>query len=210
MSTGLSIGEGRESACVAGHTADPSGMPGAGHRSLMSNDKAAEAREGLIGNIAGKAKEVAGAVSGKDDLVEEGQLLQAEAANRRDAVADEAIAEAKREEAAHEVRETSKEAAEQQKAAKAAAERQEAAAERQRANEHADATRDAERQQAEGQKAAERQAEKLAESRLDDAEAIEADATSTEQAAAADKLRLEREAASADQQAAQLRGQTEN
>ena len=36
----------------------------------MSNDKASEAREGLLDNLAGRAKEVAGAVSGKDDLVE--------------------------------------------------------------------------------------------------------------------------------------------
>jgi uncharacterized protein YjbJ (UPF0337 family) len=43
----------------------------------MSNDKAAEAREGLFDGIAGKATEVAGAVTGKDDLVEEGQLQQA-------------------------------------------------------------------------------------------------------------------------------------
>ena len=45
----------------------------------MSNDKAAEAREGLLDNLAGKAKEVAGAVTGKDDLVQEGQLQQQEA-----------------------------------------------------------------------------------------------------------------------------------
>ena len=38
----------------------------------MSNDKAAsEAREGLLDSVAGKAKEVAGAVTGKDGLVEE-------------------------------------------------------------------------------------------------------------------------------------------
>ena len=49
----------------------------------MSNDKAAEAREGLFDSVAGKAKEVAGAVSGKDDLVEEGQLQQAEAQRRK-------------------------------------------------------------------------------------------------------------------------------
>ena len=68
----------------------------------MSNDKAAEAREGLLDNVKGKAKEVAGAVSGRDDLVEEGQLQQAEARNRKAALADEAVADAKREEAAQE------------------------------------------------------------------------------------------------------------
>ena len=58
------------------------------------NDKAAEAREGMFDSIAGKAKEVAGAVTGKDELVEEGQLQQAEASTRKEALADEAIADA--------------------------------------------------------------------------------------------------------------------
>ena len=70
----------------------------------MSNDKAAQAREGLVDSIAGKAKEVAGAVSGRGDLVEEGQLQQAEARNRKSALADEAIADAKRQEATQEMR----------------------------------------------------------------------------------------------------------
>ena len=43
-----------------------------GHWHVMGNDKAAQSREGLIDSVTGKAKEVAGAVSGKDDLVEEG------------------------------------------------------------------------------------------------------------------------------------------
>ena len=47
-----------------------------GARCGMSNEKAAQAREGLVDSLAGKAKEVAGAVSGKDHLVEEGQLQQ--------------------------------------------------------------------------------------------------------------------------------------
>ena len=75
------------------------------------NDKAAEAREGMFDSIAGKAKEVAGAVSGKDDLVEEGQLQQAEAQKRKEAIADEAVADAKREETVEELRETNREAA---------------------------------------------------------------------------------------------------
>ena len=48
----------------------------------MSNDRSAEAREGLLDSVAGKAKEVAGAVTGKDDLVQEGQLQQAGARRR--------------------------------------------------------------------------------------------------------------------------------
>ena len=44
-----------------------------------SNDKAGEARKGLLGSITGKAKEAAGAVTGNDSLTAEGQLQQAEA-----------------------------------------------------------------------------------------------------------------------------------
>src|SRR5512141_599865 len=96
---------------------DTDSRPGKRARNCMTNDKAGEAREGLLDSVAGKAKEVAGAVSGKDDLVEEGQLQQAEARKRRAAVADDAIADAKREEAAQEMRESSREAAEQKGAA---------------------------------------------------------------------------------------------
>jgi hypothetical protein len=53
-------------------------------------------------------------------------------------------------------------------------------------------------------------ADELAESRLREAEALATEATSIEQQAAADNLRLEREAAAADHQAAQLRDQTKN
>ena len=61
--------------------------PPKGRRS--ANDKAADTREGLFDSVKGRAKEVAGALSGKDDLVEEGQLQQAAARNRKAALADE-------------------------------------------------------------------------------------------------------------------------
>src|SRR3954453_717244 len=175
----------------------------------MSNDRAAEAREGLFDNVAGKAKEVAGAVSGRDDLVEEGQLQQAEARNRKDAVADEAVAAAKQQEAAQEIRETSREAAEQKTAAHAEAAQEESVVARQREAEHANAARDAERQEAAGREAAEQRADALAASRQREAQAIAADASSTEQQAATEQLRLEQEAVDAEQQAARLRAQTE-
>ena len=176
----------------------------------MSDDKAAQAREGLLDSVAGKAKEVAGAVSGKDELVEEGQLQQAEARKRKAAVADEAVADAKRDEAAQELRDANREANEGKSAAHARADREESAVEQQRETEHATAAADAEREAAQGREAAERQAEELAESRLGEAETLEADADTTQQQGEADKVRLEREAAVADQQAAQLRAETEN
>src|SRR3954465_4328169 len=108
--------------------ADPCQGCVTGHREQMSNDRAPEAREGLFDSVTGKAKEVAGAVSGKDDLVEEGQLQQAEARNRKTAVADEAVADAKRAEADQELTEAAREAAEKKQTARAQARREESLA----------------------------------------------------------------------------------
>ncbi len=72
---------------------------------------AAEAREGLLDGLKGKAKEVVGAVTGKDDLVEEGRLQQAEAQQRKAAATDEAVADARRDDAARHLSESSQEAA---------------------------------------------------------------------------------------------------
>ena len=192
---------------VTAHEGFRAGSGGQGW--FMSNDKAAQAREGLLDSVKGKAKEVAGAVTGKDHLVEEGQLQQAAARDRKAALADEAVADAKAEEATQAMREASLEAAEAKGAARAEAERERSRVQRQRDGEHADAAREAHQQESAGRDAAERRADELAESRLREAEAIAADADSTEQEAAAEKRRLERQAAAADQQAAQLRAQTQ-
>src|SRR3954453_17798628 len=119
-----------------------------GHRPHMSNDKASEAREGPLDNIAGKAKEVAGAVSGRDDLVEEGQLQQAEARHRKAAVADEAIANAKQAEATQEVNEASREALAEKAEARAVAEQEKSVVDQQNEREQALAAREAEVQEA--------------------------------------------------------------
>jgi uncharacterized protein YjbJ (UPF0337 family) len=60
----------------------------------MSINRAGEARKGLFNTMAGKAKEVAGALSGNDELATEGQLQQAGAQARKDANSREAIADA--------------------------------------------------------------------------------------------------------------------
>src|SRR5687768_15787570 len=60
---------------------------------------AEEARKGLLGSLAGKAKEVAGAVIGNDSLTAEGQLQQAEAHARKDAATKDAVAQAEAQEA---------------------------------------------------------------------------------------------------------------
>jgi len=113
--------------------------------------------------------------------VEEGQLQQAAASDRKAAIADEAVAEAKRDEATAELREASRAAAEDQGAARARAERAESAAKRQQDREHATADRQAHQQEVAGREAAERRADALAETRLDQAEEIAADADSSEQ-----------------------------
>src|SRR4029078_12445190 len=103
----------------------------------MSNDKASEAREGLLDSVTGKAKEVAGAVSGQDDLVQEGQLQQAEAHHRKAAGAEQTDADAKRAEANQELTEAAREAAEKKQTARAQAQHEESLAESQRETEPA-------------------------------------------------------------------------
>jgi len=175
-----------------------------------TSDNAAEAREGLVGSIVGRAKEVVGAVTGKDDLVEEGQLQQAEARKRKAALADDAVAEAKLTNAAQDMGETIRGTVEERHAGRAQAEREKLLVEQQRASEHAAATKDAGRLEASGRQAAERDAEQLAESRLREADALAGEASAVEQQSDADKVRLEREAAAAEQRAARLRAQTTN
>jgi uncharacterized protein YjbJ (UPF0337 family) len=62
-------------------------------------DKASEARKGLIDSVKGKAKEVAGAVTGNDSLTAEGQLEQEQARERKEANKVEAIADAEAQQA---------------------------------------------------------------------------------------------------------------
>lgn len=176
----------------------------------MTNDKAAEAREGLLDSVTGKAKEVAGAVTGNEELVEEGQLQQAEARRRKEAAAYEAIADAERTQAAEELRESSREADAQKDAARDAAAWEKADVKQQRDSEYLAAARDGERQQVQGDKAAQARADEVAEAGLREAAAIADEADAIEQEAEAEKSRLEREAAAAEQDAAQLRDQAQS
>src|SRR5664279_1473528 len=70
---------------------------------MTDHFEAAEARDGLLSSVTGKAKEVAGAVLGNNSLTREGQLQQAEAAERKKANAEHAVAEAKATEAARQL-----------------------------------------------------------------------------------------------------------
>ena len=181
-----------------------------GYMPPMSRDTSDEAREGLVDNIAGKAKEVVGAVSGNDNLVEEGQLQQAEARSRKDAVARDAIADAERAEAGEELRESSREARSQHHAANDAAERDKAQVGQQRADAYAAADRDAELRELHGAADAQAHADQVAEAGVQEAATIAEEAEATERHAQAEKSRLEREAANAEDQAARLRDQAQN
>jgi uncharacterized protein YjbJ (UPF0337 family) len=55
-----------------------------------------EAIEGIVEGVKGKAKEVAGAVTGRDDLLREGQAQQDKGEAQRDAARKEAEAESAR------------------------------------------------------------------------------------------------------------------
>jgi uncharacterized protein YjbJ (UPF0337 family) len=55
--------------------------------------------EGIVEDVKGKAKEVAGRVTGRDELEDEGQAQQDKARAKRDVAEHEAKAEAKRAEA---------------------------------------------------------------------------------------------------------------
>jgi uncharacterized protein YjbJ (UPF0337 family) len=97
----------------------------------MTDSTADQARHGLAATIAGKAKEVVGAVTGNDSLAAEGQLQQAEAEAAREASTKQAVAEAETKEAAERLAAEQRVAqAEKQAAASVAGAREEAAVER--------------------------------------------------------------------------------
>ncbi len=61
---------------------------------MTRDGKSAEAARAMVDSVKGKAKEVAGAVTGNDSLTAEGQLDQVDAKERRDAARAEAEADA--------------------------------------------------------------------------------------------------------------------
>lgn len=61
---------------------------------MTERGKAGEARKGLIDSVKGRAKEIVGALTGKDSLTAEGQLEQTQAKERKEANSVDAIADA--------------------------------------------------------------------------------------------------------------------
>lgn len=72
---------------------------------MSADDAAGQARKGLLDTAKGKAKEVFGALSGNDSLTSEGQLLQQQAQDRKEAAGTEAVAHAQAAEAAEQLAE---------------------------------------------------------------------------------------------------------
>jgi uncharacterized protein YjbJ (UPF0337 family) len=99
----------------------------------MSEDKAGQARKGLVDSVKGKAKEVVGAVTGNDSLTAEGQLEQTQAQERREANTVEAVANAEAEKARAQTTEAHVEGAQQRAAVNARAATAESAVEAQKA-----------------------------------------------------------------------------
>ncbi|UXA04777.1 CsbD family protein [Mycobacterium sp. SMC-2] len=88
---------------------------------MSEQNKADEARRGLIDSVKGKAKEVFGAVTGNESLTAEGQLEQTQAHERKEANATEAVAEAQAKQAQDAAAEAKAEGAQQRVAANAQA-----------------------------------------------------------------------------------------
>jgi uncharacterized protein YjbJ (UPF0337 family) len=80
---------------------------------MTAHHKADQARKGLIDSVKGKAKEIAGAVTGNDSLTAEGQLEQTQAQQRKEANSVEAVADAEAAQARAEETEAKLEAAEE-------------------------------------------------------------------------------------------------
>lgn len=80
---------------------------------VTDQDKADQARKGLIDSVKGKAKEIAGAMTGNDSLSAEGQLEQTQAQQRKEANSVEAVADAEAEQARAEATEARLEGAEE-------------------------------------------------------------------------------------------------
>lgn len=177
--------------------------------SSSDNDsgKAAEARKGLFDAVAGNAKEVVGALTGKDDLAQEGQLQQAEAQARRDANSREAIADASTQGTVEQLREQKQDVTEDKRAAYAEAGAKEDAVVGSAEVEKTNAEAQARVQEQADRTRAEQQAAAVARDGAADAIRLQTEAASTERQAEQEQARLERDASEAELQAARLRAE---
>lgn len=112
---------------------------------MTNEDKASEARKGLLDSVKGKVKEAAGALTKNESLIAEGQLQQSEAAARREANSQRAIADAESKDAARALQQERAAADAQRRQANDEIAAREQVAEAQRRGAHATAEQDAAR-----------------------------------------------------------------
>ena len=155
--------------------------------------------------MAGKAKEVVGALSGNDELATEGQLQQAGAQARKDPNSREAVANASAGQTIDELRERTDDLTEVKLQAHAAAGQREQAIVDAGAAAKADAETQAQRQEQAGRRRAEDAADALIRASTADAARFDAEALSVERSAAQRHHDHEARTADAEQRAAQLR-----
>jgi uncharacterized protein YjbJ (UPF0337 family) len=176
---------------------------------MSDETKATEARQGLKDAITGKAKELAGAVTGSDSLTAEGQLQQTEATARREATARDSLADAQTHEADEEFATERNEAESERDEARQQASQLASKVQQERAEEKSQAEKNADRMQVAGEAVAE------AETRSEIHETTAAtrseltDAAREEAAAKQEHDRALAAAAAEDQAAAEVRAQAE-
>lgn len=127
---------------------------------MSKHSKADEARKGLVDSVKGKAKEIAGAVTGNDSLTAEGQLEQTQARERKEANAVEAVADAQERAAHEEAARAGRHAAAERSAVRQAAAATESVVHEQRAEQRQVAEETARVQAERDKEAAERSAER--------------------------------------------------
>ena len=118
-------------------------------------ETAEKARSGIGDAVVGKAKEVAGAVTGNDSLAAEGQLQQSRAHTIKESAAREAIADAEAAEAGQELRHARDEAAAQRGQVQARAAEQASAIRDEQLHQQTVAERSVKLEESAGQQAAE-------------------------------------------------------
>jgi uncharacterized protein YjbJ (UPF0337 family) len=169
-----------------------------------------EAREGLFDSVAGKAKEVAGALTGKADLIKEGQLQQADARARREANSQEAIADAQAKQAAEDLREGKHRAAEERRATAADFEDSQQAVLQVAAAERANAESAAHKQEQAGLARAGADATYDVRETGAESQSIRAGADAIERDAQRERERLANDADAEERRAAELRAEANN
>ena len=169
-----------------------------------------EAREGLFDSAAGKAKELAGALTGKAEPIKEGQLQQADARARREANTQEAIADAHAEQAAEELREGKHRSGEERRAAAADFKDSEQVVVQVAAAERANAESAARKQERVGRARADADATQDVRETVAEAQSIRAEADAVERDAQRERDRLASDADAEERHAAELRAEANN